>query len=61
MRMEETSRRKRRMGASSVGGQGSEGLVAPQMNGLWISVLTSFIWNSYEDVVIKIYEAVFMH
>ena len=31
MRMEETSRRRRRMEASSEGGQGPEGAIAPQM------------------------------
>jgi hypothetical protein len=37
-RMEEKSRRQRRMGASSEGGQGPEGAVAPWM-GRWVEEL----------------------
>jgi hypothetical protein len=39
MRMEEMSRRKRKMEASSKGGQGMEGAIVPQTDG-WLFAIT---------------------
>ena len=60
MRMEETSKRQRTW-TSSMGGQGTERVVAPQMEYGFLYQLVLYGIPAWEHGDKKIYEALFMH